>query len=130
VPTTPAETAEAASSPAPAGHGPAISDIRFGEHGGTTRIVFDISALAKFTADLDNDEHVLLITLPNVAWNAKTESTLKASPLIAAYKVTPDGKGGVSLALTLKKNARIASRQSLPAKDGQKPRLVIDIAAA
>jgi len=131
--TTPA-AAEAAkpASPTPeaaaTSQGVAVMDIRVGEHPDKTRVVLDVRGKSSFTTDLDNQEKILVIEIPEAGWNAKPQMTFADSPTIASYSVQKSGDHGTRLVITLKKSAVISYKGTMDndTKTGQK--LVIDIA--
>jgi hypothetical protein len=107
-----------------------VTAVRIGEHGSKTRLVFDLSSKAKpeFKYDLDNTEHLLLVDMPSSAWNAK-DTGAPNSPLISSWSAQKSDAGGSSVAIQLKKNARILSTEFLKAEGKDPARLVMDIAA-
>jgi hypothetical protein len=109
----------------------AVKAVRIGEHGSKTRVVFDLDAPAKpdFSYDLDNEEGLLLVDMPSSAWKSGSEAGKPNSPLIAGWKSQPGHAGGTSVAIQLKKDARILSTQFLKAEGKDSARLVMDIAA-
>ena len=92
-----------------------------------TRIVLDVSAKANFHADLDNDEHLLVIELPDSGWDAAKAAPSLDSPLVKSWNVEAmDGGKGSRLILQLKGPARIAGQVTMP---GSPFKVVIDLAA-
>lgn len=105
-----------------------IYDMRIGEHPGKTRIVLDLNAAANFTADIDNNEELLTIAIDGAKWTTQTDRTITTSPLIASYHADNIGnEKGIILAVQLKKEARIAYKDSLKALSGNGRRIVIDL---
>jgi hypothetical protein len=127
-PATPA----AAAAPEASASGANVTGVRIGEHGTKTRFVLDLSTKTKpeFKYDLDNAEKLLLVDLPSTGWTGNDSGKGgAAAPIVAGWSVQKGAGGGSTLAIQLKKNARILSTQFLPA-DGKDPaRLVMDIAA-
>ncbi len=108
-----------------------VTGVRIGEHGDKTRIVFDLTAKAKpdFNYDLDNAEKLLLINLPASAWaGAESGKASAAAPLIQGWTVQKEAAGS-TLAIQLKKGARVLSTEYLKAEGKDGPRLVVDIAS-
>ncbi len=105
-----------------------VNNIRFGEHSEKTRIVLDVSGKINYKTDLDNNEGLLIINLPNVKWDNDKEKIIKDSPLIYSYDVQKTDKGS-RLIFDLKKKAKIKMSSLFPPlKDGSKGyRVVIDI---
>jgi N-acetylmuramoyl-L-alanine amidase len=110
--------------------GVSVMDIRIGEHPGKTRIVLDASGKAAFTADLDNQEKILVIEISGVGWSAAMQQTLSASPLVSSYRVETMDGGGTMLIVQLKRAAVISYKGTMDdaATGGQ--RLIIDLTAA
>lgn len=108
--------------------GPAVTDVRIGEHPGKTRLVLDVKGKTTFKTNLDNGEKILLIELSNVAWNAAMEKNFAGAPLIASYRANVEGAGMV-LVLQLKSSAKIVSSSSLDDKAAKSQRIVIDLSA-
>lgn len=128
---TPVEKPAAAPAPkASPSAGNAVTAVRIGEHGSKTRVVFDLSGAAKpdFKYDLDNAEHLLLIDMPASSWAAKDKGTPN-SPLIAGWSSQKGANGGSTVAIQLKKNARVLSTEFLKPEGSDPARLVMDIAA-
>ncbi len=128
---TPAPVAAAEPASASA-TGANVTGVRIGEHGNKTRFVIDLTGKSKpdFKYDLDNGEKLLLVDLPSTGWTGKQSGKGGAgAPLVEGWSVQKGASGGSSLAVQLKKNARILSTQFLPAEGKDPARLVMDIAA-
>jgi hypothetical protein len=123
------QTQTAAPAPAAAGHGNSVTGVRIGEHGSKTRLVFDLQGKTKpaFKYDLDNAEKLLLVDMAATGWTGGTAGRPK-SPLIDSWTVTESMTGGSSVAIQLKKSARVISTQFLGAEGKDPARLVVDIA--
>jgi|GEM_PF-3358880 len=104
-----------------------VENVRFGIHSNKTRIVFDLSHPAKFSYDLDNNEHILLVSLPGTQMNDVTEKTLAKIPRIKSYQASPDGQGGTNVVFKLSSSAKVALAQALKASGADKNRIVFDI---
>ncbi len=129
----PSAAAAAPVTPPPASakvSGPGVMDIRIGEHPGKTRIVLDVSGKASFTADLDNQEKILVIEIPGTSWNAAAQQNFASSPIIASYRVEKTDGGGTMLIIQLKKAASLTYKGTMDdvATGGQ--RLIIDLSPA
>lgn len=124
------KTQTAVSAPPTKGESTAtVTGLRIGEHADKTRLVFDLKAPAKpeFTYDLDNAEKVLLVDLGEIGWTAAEKGAPK-SPMIAGWSAQKSASGGASVAIELKKSAKIVSSQYLKAEGADPARLVLDIA--
>ncbi len=124
-----AATATQASAALSSGGENAVTGVRIGEHGTKTRLVFDLDGKTKpaFKYDLDNGEHLLLVEMPSSAWTGKSSGTPK-SPLVAGWTASAGTSGGSSVAIQLKKDARVLSTEFLKAEGKDPARLVVDIA--
>lgn len=123
------QTQAAGPAPVPvAGHGNSVTGVRIGEHGSKTRLVFDLKGNTKpaFKYDLDNAEKLLLVDMAATGWTGGTAGRPK-SPLIDSWTVTEGAEGGSSVAIQLKKSARVISTQFLGAEGKDPARLVVDI---
>lgn len=105
---------------------PSVVDLRIGEHADKTRLVLDLNANASFAADLDNNEHILVIELPDAGWSAAQQQTFDKSPLLKGYTVESGGKGSM-LILQLRKASGILAQQKLEGETGKGQRIVIDL---
>lgn len=127
---TPTTTAAAKTQSAPtqSSSGLGVSDLRLGEHPGKTRLVFDVTGMTTFRADLDNAEKILIVEIDKAAWNSAAAKTL-SSPMVQSYSTQAlDGGNGVRVILVLKKNASISSQSMLKPEGAQSNhRLVIDL---
>lgn len=122
----PAAPMQTASAPAITS-GNIIKGIRVGQHPGKIRIVFDVTTRMPFKVDLDNNEHLLLIELPEGQWQgAETSKSFGKTPLLDSFRAEPSGNGTRAI-LQLKGNTRILSQDMYPAFSGPGQRLVIDL---
>ena len=108
--------------------GPVVTNVRFGEHPDKTRLVLDTSNKVAFSYNLDNNEHILMISLPQTAWAGMPQMAVAGSPLVASYNVVPDNQGGQQLMLQLKQPSRVLWAQTLDPTGPQGYRLVFDLA--
>jgi len=121
----------AKSSGAVAGSGEnSVKAVRIGEHGSKTRLVFDLGSNAKpdVKYDVDAAEKLLLVEMPATDWAGAASGSPK-SPLIESWTAQKGAAGGSTMAVQLKKNARVVSTEFLKAEGGNNARLVMDIAA-
>lgn len=114
----------------PAAGGLAVEAIRIGQHPGKTRIVLDVSGKTTYTADLDNDEKILVIELPDAAWNTDVQKDIADNPMIASYRTEKraDGKGTM-LILQLKGTTSIGYKGVMDNENGKGQRIIIDLMA-
>lgn len=106
-----------------------VKGLRIGEHGNKTRLVIDLADNAKpeVTYDLDNAEKVLLIEMPETAWNGAKSGASKVSAFVSEWSVQDSANGGSNLAVQLKKGAKILSTEYLKGNGKDSARLVIDL---
>ena len=107
--------------------GPAIGDIRFGDHNGRTRIVLDAGHAPEYSWAVDAAAGVLKVRLPGSGWAAMPAGAVRA-PQAASYSTAPDGAGGTVLTVQLSAPARVDMAQALPPGGGKGYRVVIDLA--
>ncbi|HQX27927.1 MAG TPA: hypothetical protein PKX38_08355 [Alphaproteobacteria bacterium] len=99
----------------PALAGPAVTGIRTGlQPKGITRIVLDLSGPTPHRSDLDNEEKLLLVEMPEAGWSATLNGTFADAPLLVSWTTEPlpDGKG-TRLVLQLRDKVQIVSDSSL-----------------
>jgi hypothetical protein len=119
---------EAVAPAQPNSHKLTVRNLRVGEkNGGVTRIVLDTNSPARLNYDLDNNEKILVIEVPDSGWAAQKSASLTSSPLVASYKAESD-KTGSRLILQLKKEATVLSTARLAAGKGSGDRVYLDIA--
>lgn len=107
--------------------GPAVESMRIGEHPGKIRIVLDVSGKTSFTADLDNEEKILVIEMPTAAWNTDVQKAFTDNPLIASYRTEKRDDGGTMLILQLKSKTSIGYKSAMDNEDGKGQRIIIDL---
>ena len=116
---------------APAPDGSAtVSGIRTGQHPNMVRVVFDVdSKNTNYTADLDNEENILVVELPNARWKTPTDfENFRSMPVLKSYKVDTFNNGaGNIFVLQLKKSTEIIKQGKYPALSGGGERIVIDL---
>lgn len=128
--TLPPETAAPAASASPqkiiaaTASGITVQNVRVGEREGITRLVIDVNGVTSYKNDLDNNERLLLIEMPEAGWAAAQSATLEKSPLIESWamQAMENGKGS-RLIIRLRKNVIIVTASALTAPD----RIMIDL---
>lgn len=105
----------------------AVQAFRLGEHPGKVRIVLDISGKTAFTADLDNSEKILVVELPQAAWNAKAQESFSGNPVIDSYKTESMGKTGTRVIIKLKGKTSIAYKSAMGDTATGGSKVVIDL---
>ncbi|MCF8495953.1 MAG: hypothetical protein K9G62_04710 [Alphaproteobacteria bacterium] len=115
----------------PAAGTPATADVtglRFGEHEGKTRMVFDLSGPAAYTQTLDNEKNLLIIDMPSAGWTPPADKVFEGHSLLEAYVARPSPTGGTMLAMKLKKPSRVIMASSYEPEGGKGYRFVLDLA--
>ena len=130
--TTTTTTTTSEITPASASVVASATGIRIGEHGTKTRMVIDLQSPLKpdMTQDIDNGEKLMLINLPSVTWAGAESGTPAQSAFISGWSAQKGASGGTTIAVQLKKEAKVLSSQYLKAEKGGPARLVLDIGSA
>ena len=103
-----------------------VYDVRVGEHPGKSRIVLDVNAQTGFNVDIDNNEKIMIVELPDADWATSMTKSFGRSPFISSYAVEPSDNGHM-LIFQLKKMANIGYKDDIPALNGSGRRIVIDL---
>ncbi len=123
-------TPQTAPTPAPApvatNSGIAVTGIRIGNYKDKVRIVLDATAKASFTADLDNNEKILVVELPQTGWRTDMQKTFAQNAVLSSYKTEQRADGGTRLIIQLKSRSSILYQITLPNPNGTS-RLVLDL---
>ncbi|PJB70953.1 MAG: hypothetical protein CO093_06450 [Alphaproteobacteria bacterium CG_4_9_14_3_um_filter_47_13] len=106
-----------------------VTNVRFGEHADKTRLMLDTSNKVAFSYDLDNNENILMVSLPNTGWTGLQQMNVGNSPVVSSYHVVPDNAGGQQLVIQLKHAVRVLWAQALTPGGPQGHRIVFDLAA-
>jgi|TARA_R110002126_G_scaffold13118_3_gene56757 hypothetical protein len=104
-----------------------VQGIRFGKYKGRDRVVLDLSQAAQFRYDLDNNENLLIVDLPDASWGAQMAKKITVSGAVAAYNAQPGPNGGTQLIFSLKKDARVTQARALPPNQQYGHRIFMDI---
>jgi hypothetical protein len=105
----------------------AITGMRVGAHPDKIRIVFDVTSKMPFKADLDNNEHLLLVEIPGASWQAPASvQSFGNTPLLGNFKAEPFNNGTRAV-FQLKGNTSIIYQRILPALSGGGQRIIIDL---
>jgi len=110
----------------------AVYDVRVGEHKNKTRIVIDVNAKTPHSVSLDNNEGIMVVELPQAAWQAATSRNYRKSGFLKSYNVekASDGSTGYFLIFQLKRDAQLSYERVLPAlSGGGAQRIVLDLSA-
>jgi hypothetical protein len=124
----PEAIAPAAIAPAAGAATSSVRGVRVGEHPDKVRIVLDISGPAKFSYDIDNTEKLLIIDLPQSTWPTGATGSFDGNALVSGYTAKPSASGGVTLAVELKKPAKLTMSSALEPNESYGHRIVFDVA--
>ncbi len=105
-----------------------VTGVRVGEHPGKTRLVLDLSGPAsKYTADLDNDEKILLVDLPATSWSGASSKVFSNSPVLKSYSAQSVEGGGTRLAIELKRAVKVSLSAAMKPNAVHGHRVVFDL---
>ena len=93
--------------------GTAALNFRVGEHADKVRIAFDANKKINFNIDIDNDEKLLIVEIPNARWEGKENQKFANSKLLESMSVESIGDSGTMLIITLKRSAQILQKKIL-----------------
>lgn len=112
----PPNKANASEAPPPAKtySGIVAQNLRVGEHADKLRIVLDTNKSTGYRIDLDNDEKLIIIELPDARWVGGSSHSYTGSKLLDSYTVEPinDGKGSM-IVIALRKTTSILQENKL-----------------
>lgn len=102
--------------------------LRVGEHPDKVRLVIDTSKPISYTADLDNDEHILVVDLPGASWRGPMNESFGRESIVSSYQIDPLEAGkGSRIIVQLKGQSAILNQTTMPALSGGGQRIVIDL---
>ncbi len=105
-----------------------VSSLRIGEHSDKLRLVMDVNKKTDFKFDLDNQERILIIELPNAQWSAAPQKSFGKSPLLNSYSTESINDGaGTRVIMTLKKSTTLMKSQALPPGSNPYYRIYADL---
>ncbi|MGH1397789.1 MAG: hypothetical protein ACRBCT_01085 [Alphaproteobacteria bacterium] len=107
--------------------GAAIRDVRIGDHPGKTRIVVDVTNQVKFDAWLQDDNHVLVMRVPDSRVETELGKVLQNHSLVKAYGFRKKGNEQQFI-VTLKRAADLTYKAILkPNATYRNYRIVLDL---
>ncbi len=108
---------------------PTAQNFRVGEHNDKLRIAFDTNVMTPFTIELDNEENLILLELPQASWDGNNEQSFPNSALLETLSVEPtNGSKGSMVIISLKKDTKILQRKHLsPDKSSDYHRVYFDL---
>lgn len=104
-----------------------VTALRVGEHPGKTRLVLDVSAASKFSADMDANENILVVELPSVSWSAPMHKAFDSHSILKSYTAQSSAEG-TRLVIEMKGPAKLAMKSALAPNDVYGHRIVLDVA--
>lgn len=105
-----------------------VKKLRLGTHKSKTRIVLDVSGPTAYHYDLDNNEHLLVIELPDAGWSGQREWSSRKAPLISSYTVQPlSNNAGSRVIIQLKHDTSVVYETTIPADGFSDYRIVLDL---
>ena len=104
-------------------------NFRTGKHSDKLRIAFDTNKNTSFTIELDNEEHLIIIELPQASWDGEREKSFPDSALLETLSIEPTNGGkGSMVIISLKKDTKILQRKHLsPDKTSNYHRVYFDL---
>ena len=94
--------------------GNVAQNLRVGEHADKLRIVIDTNKTFNYSIDIDNEEKLIIVEIPDAKWVGKDSVQFGSSALLDSYTVEPinDDKGTMII-LSLKKATSILKKSNL-----------------
>lgn len=90
--------------------------LRVADHADKTRIVIDLNNKTPYTIDLDNNEKILIVELPNAKWIGNKTHKFVTSPVLDKLDVeTINGGSGSLIIFALKKPTKVLQQNILGA---------------
>ncbi len=103
-------------------------NFRVGEHSDKVRVAFDTNKKTSYNIDIDNDEKLLIIELPDARWEDNQTPSFKNSKMFESMNVEPIGNTGTMIILSMKKEAQILQKKILsPDKTTEYHRVYFDL---
>lgn len=104
-----------------------VVGVRLGDATDHTRLVFDTSGPAALTAELDNAEKLLLITLPKTGWDADRTRNFTADKRLEGYQVMSGTGPDSQIVFTLRAPVTLGTAVALPPGGTRGHRIYIDL---
>ncbi len=109
--------------------GDVAQNLRVGEHADKLRIVIDTNKKFNFNIDIDNEEKLIIVEVPDAKWVGKKAMKFNDSKLLDSYTVeTMNDNKGTMIIMSLKKATTILQKSSLtPDKTSPYHRIYFDL---
>ena len=94
--------------------GSVAQNLRVGEHADKLRIAIDTNKNFKYSIDIDNEEKLIIVEIPEAKWVGKENVKFNDSPLLDSYTIESinDNKGTMVI-ISLKKATSILTQDNL-----------------
>jgi len=125
-PATAAQTAQVTAALPAAPPRPSIVDARLGIHPDKTRFVLEVSESVAFRVGTAADPYRVIVDLPDLPWTG-AGTPAPGRGLVTRWVQAPAESGGLRLVLETKGPVQVRESYLIPARDGHRPRLVIDL---
>lgn len=106
--------------------GPAVRDVRIGQHAASTRLVIELSEALDYRLFTLASPYRVVIDLPQLDWPATVEAPA-VSGIVSSLRVGLYEPGTSRIVFDLREPARIQQNFILPPADGRAFRLVVDL---
>ncbi len=125
----PTEKPKKAPSPVKTYSGDVAQNLRIGEHAGKIRIVIDTNKKFNYSIDIDNDEKLIIVEIPDAKWVGKNSIKFNNRKLLDSYTVESINNGkGTMIIMSLKQTTTILQKSSLtPDKTSPYHRIYFDL---
>lgn len=104
-----------------------VVGVRLGDAADHTRLVFDTSGPVTLTAELDNAEKLLLITLPKTGWDADRTRNFTRDKRLEGYQVMCGTGPDSQIVFTLRAPVTLGTAVALPPGGTRGHRIYIDL---
>lgn len=106
-----------------------VLDARLGLHPDKTRLVLELSESVAFSVSVHADPYRVVVNLPDVSWPGGA-APVAGKGLVARYRFEGRDGGASRLVVETTGPVRLSDAFIIPAKEGFKPRFVLDVARA
>jgi len=103
-----------------------VSDVRIGQHPGKTRIVIDVSDKSQFQTSFEDNDKVLVVSLPGTSWGAEAKTRAAGQSLVAGYDAANIGSGAV-VKIMMNAPATLAYQKAIKPSGTRGHRIVLDV---
>lgn len=106
--------------------GPAVRDVRIGQHAASTRLVIELSEALDYRLFTLASPYRVVVDLPQLDWPSTVEASA-VSGIVSSLRVGLYEPGTSRIVFDLREPARIQQNFILPPADGRAYRLVVDL---